>query len=129
MANWFVNIDQWDMATTLVGVVTVVMLIVLKRIKKTEKMATIITLVIMSVAVYLLSLDSVALVSSIATIPSSLPTPMLPDFSLIPKLDRCYLQHGMRIPFLTFARSLITLQSRATSQDDFHDKILGPPCP
>lgn len=45
------------------------------------------------------------------------------------KLDRCYLQHGMRIPFLTFARSLITLQSHATSQDDSLEKILGPPCP
>ncbi len=86
MINWFANIGQWDPTTTVVGLTTVLLFLVFKRIKQTEKMAAIITLFVVSIAVNLLNLTSVALVSSIAKIPSSLPTPMLPDFSLIPKL-------------------------------------------
>ncbi|MCP4166857.1 MAG: SulP family inorganic anion transporter [Chloroflexi bacterium] len=83
--NWFVNIGQWDLTTTMVGVSTIVMVVALKRFKKTEKMASIIALLVMSVVVFVLKLP-VALVESIGTIPRSLPTPMLPGFSLIPQL-------------------------------------------
>lgn len=84
--DWFVHIGQWEPTTTAVGVATVLLMVALKFNKRTEKMAAIITLFVMAIAVNLLHLQSVALVSSIATIPNSLPAPMLPDFSLIPKL-------------------------------------------
>ena len=83
--DWITNIGQWDLATTAVGTITVVMVLVLKRIKLTKKMASIIVLLLMSVVVYIFSI-SVELVGDIATIPSSLPAPTLPDFSLIPEL-------------------------------------------
>lgn len=62
-----------------------VMVLVLKRIKLTKKMASIIVLLLMSAVVYVFSI-SVELVGDIADIPSSLPAPTLPDFSLVPQL-------------------------------------------
>ncbi len=85
VVNWFANISNWDMTTTLVGLATLILVLILKRIKATEKMASIIVLLLMSVVVFVLGLD-VELVGDIADIPSSLPTPMLPDFSAIPSL-------------------------------------------
>jgi len=86
MINWLANIGQWETTTTIVGIVTIIMMVGLKMIKPTEKLAAIITLIVMTIVVNLLGLSSVALVKSIATIPNSLPLPMLPDFSLLPKL-------------------------------------------
>lgn len=84
--DWLANVGQWDLTTTIVGLVTIVLVLVMKRIPATEKMASIFALIVMTVVVGVLGLDSVALVSSIAQIPSSLPAPMLPDFSLVPEL-------------------------------------------
>jgi SulP family sulfate permease len=81
--NWITNISQWDLTTTAVGAVTVILVLVLKRIKLTEKMASIIVLLLMTVVVLVFSID-VELVGDIADIPSSLPAPTLPDFSVIP---------------------------------------------
>jgi SulP family sulfate permease len=85
VVNWFTNIPNWDPTTTLVGLATLISVLVLKRIKQTEKMASIIVLILMTVVVTVLSLD-VELVGDIVDIPSSLPAPMLPDFSAIPDL-------------------------------------------
>lgn len=85
VVNWFVNIPNWDPTTTIVGAATLIMVLVLKRIRRTEKMASIIALLLMSVVVFALSLN-VELVGDIATIPSSLPAPTLPNFSAIPSL-------------------------------------------
>jgi len=85
VVNWIVNIPNWDPTTTAVGMATLILVLVLKRIKQTEKMASIIVLLLMSVVVFVLGLN-VELVGDIADIPSSLPAPMLPDFSAIPDL-------------------------------------------
>ncbi|MCA9874289.1 MAG: SulP family inorganic anion transporter [Anaerolineales bacterium] len=85
VVDWFSNISQWNWMVVAVSVSSLVLMLVLKRIPKTEKLAAIFTLLIMTVVVSLLKLD-VPLVSSIATIPNSLPAPMLPAFGLIPKL-------------------------------------------
>ena len=85
VADWITNMSSWDMATTAVGIGTIVLMIVFKRIPKFEKSAAIITLFLATIIVNLFNLP-VALVSSIASIPKGLPTPMLPDFSLIPQL-------------------------------------------
>lgn len=84
--DWFSNISNWDSTTTAVGLATIVLMVIFKRLPQTEKSAAIITLLLGTVIVNLLDLSSVALVSSIATIPRGLPAPMLPDFSLIPEL-------------------------------------------
>jgi SulP family sulfate permease len=84
--DWLVNIPNWDPMTTIVGFATIIIMLIFKRIPRTEKSAAIITLLLGTVVVNLLSLASVALVGSIATIPKGLPAPMLPDFNLIPQL-------------------------------------------
>ncbi|NJN53313.1 MAG: SulP family inorganic anion transporter [Anaerolineae bacterium] len=84
--DWLSNISSWDLGTTAVGIATIVLMVIFKRIPKTEKSAAIITLFLGTIIVNLLDLPTVALVSSIATIPSGLPAPTLPDFSLIPQL-------------------------------------------
>jgi SulP family sulfate permease len=83
--NWLQNISQWDMTTVIVSVATIILMVVLKRIKPLEKFAAVIVLGLATVVVNLLSIDT-ELVGDIATIPSSLPQFMLPNFSLIPNL-------------------------------------------
>lgn len=86
VVDWIANIGQWEPVTTAVGLGTVFLMVILKRFGRTEKLAAIITLFVMTIVVKLLSLSSVALVGSIAKIPNSLPTPMLPSVEMIPKL-------------------------------------------
>lgn len=86
VVDWFAHISNWDLTTTAVGFGTIILMVIFKRIPKTEKSAAIITLFLGTVIINLFSLPSVALVSSIATIPNGLPAPMMPDFSLIPEL-------------------------------------------
>jgi SulP family sulfate permease len=83
--DWFANIPNWDPTTTFVGLSTLILVLVLKRIRATEKMASIIVLILVSAIVYFLGLN-VQLVGDIATIPGSLPAPMMPDLSVVPNL-------------------------------------------
>ncbi len=83
--NWLANIDQWDPTTLVISVATIIIMVILKRVQPLEKFAAIIVLVLMTVAVNLLRIN-IELVADIATIPNSLPSFMLPDFSLIPRL-------------------------------------------
>lgn len=83
--NWLKNISQWDWTTVAVSVAVIIVMVILKRIKPLEKFAAIITLVVATLVVNLFHIQT-ALVSSIATIPNSLPKFMLPNFSLIPQL-------------------------------------------
>jgi SulP family sulfate permease len=86
VADWLQHFSNWDPATATVGAGTIAMMIVMKKIPQTEKSAAIIVLILGTVIVNLIGLPSVALVGSIASIPNSLPMPVLPDPSLIPKL-------------------------------------------
>jgi len=86
VVDWLSNISNWNGQTAAVGFGTILLMIIFKRIPQTEKSAAIITLFLGTVIVNLLSLSSVALVSSIATIPKGLPAFTMPDFSLIPDL-------------------------------------------
>jgi SulP family sulfate permease len=83
--DWLQNIDQWEMAAVVVSIITIILMVLLKRIKPLEKFAAVIVLAVMTIAVNLFNIDT-ELVGDIATIPSSLPQFMLPDFSLIPTL-------------------------------------------
>jgi sulfate permease, SulP family len=82
--DWFANIGSWDGATTTVALATVAVMLVLKGFRPTEKAAAVAALIVMTVVVAIWSPDSVALVRDIAEIPNSLPTPVLPDLSVIP---------------------------------------------
>ncbi|MDX1417456.1 MAG: SulP family inorganic anion transporter [Candidatus Promineifilaceae bacterium] len=86
VADWLANIPNWDPATTAVSFATILLMILLSRIRRTEKSAAIITLFLGSIIVNLLDPPTVALVGNIATIPSGLPAPSPPDFSLVPQL-------------------------------------------
>jgi SulP family sulfate permease len=83
--NWLQNINQWDLTTVAVSVSVILLMVLLKGIRPIEKFAPIIVLVLATVLVNVFKIQT-ALVSSIATIPNSLPPFMLPDFSLIPQL-------------------------------------------
>jgi SulP family sulfate permease len=83
--NWLQNIDQWNVTTVAVSVAVIVFMVLLKRIRPIEKFAPIIVLVAATAVVNLLKIQT-ELVGDIATIPNSLPSFMLPDFSLIPQL-------------------------------------------
>ncbi|HEU4895419.1 MAG TPA: SulP family inorganic anion transporter, partial [Acidimicrobiia bacterium] len=82
--DWFANIGSWDGATTTVALATVALMLVLKGFRPTEKAAAVAALIVMTIVVAIWSPDSVALVRDIAEIPNSLPTPVLPDLSVIP---------------------------------------------
>ncbi|HQY94185.1 SulP family inorganic anion transporter [Caldilinea sp.] len=83
--NWLQNINQWDKTTVVVSIAVIVFMVVLKRIRPLEKFAPIIVLLVATVVVNLLKIQT-ELVGDIATIPNSLPSFMLPNFSLIPQL-------------------------------------------
>lgn len=83
--DWLSNISQWDMVTLAVSIGVVVMLLLFKRVHALEKFAAIIVLLAATIIVDLFQIPT-PLVSSIATIPNSLPGLMLPDFSLVPQL-------------------------------------------
>ena len=83
--NWLQNIDQWNKTTVAVSVIVILFMVLLKRIRPIEKFAPIIVLIVATAVVNLLDIQT-ELVGDIATIPNSLPSFMLPNFSMIPQL-------------------------------------------
>ena len=79
------NLDQIDVPTTLVGLLTVAIILLVDR-TKLKNFSMLFGMLIASLVVIVLGLATVQQVSDIAVIPTSLPMPMLPDFSLIPVL-------------------------------------------
>ena len=84
--DWAAHVGHWDPATTAVGCGTIIAMIILKTIPQTEKASAVITLILGTLAVNLLKLPSVELVGNVAKIPSSLPSMVLPDPAMMPKL-------------------------------------------
>lgn len=83
--NWLQNISQWDWTTVAVSVAVIIFMVLLKRVRALEKFAPIIVMIVATAVVNFFNIQT-ELVASIATIPNSLPTFMLPNFSLIPTL-------------------------------------------
>jgi SulP family sulfate permease len=79
------NIDQWDSATTVLGLSSIVVLLLLKR-SSLKRFADVLIIIIGTVVVLVLSLETVEIVGDFADIPRALPTPVLPDLSLFPVL-------------------------------------------
>ena len=84
--DWAARVGHWDPATTAVGCGTITAIIILKLIPQTEKASAVITLILGTLVVNVLKLPSVELVGDVAKIPSGLPTIVLPDPALMPKL-------------------------------------------
>ena len=76
------NLNQVDLQILLVSMTTLVLAVVLDR-TKLYKFSMLIALVAGTLLVPLLSLTTVPLVSSMGELPSSLPRPVLPDFSYL----------------------------------------------
>lgn len=76
------NLDQVDLATLAIGLLTILIIIVLDR-TRLKSFSMLIALIFGALLVNLIPLESVSLVGDI---PEGLPLPMLPDLSLIPEL-------------------------------------------
>ena len=79
------NLDQIDVPTTVIGLLTVAIILLVDR-TRLKNFSMLFGMVIASVVVIVLGLTTVQQVSDIAVIPTSLPMPKLPDFSLMPVL-------------------------------------------
>ncbi len=79
------HLNQIDVATTAIGLLTVAIILLVDR-TRLRNFSMLFGMVIASAVVILLNLTTVQQVSDIATIPTSLPMPRLPDFSLTPVL-------------------------------------------
>jgi SulP family sulfate permease len=81
----FLHPGQIDLPTLAIGLLTIVLILVLDR-TALSNFSMVIAILVGSAVAYLLSLSSVQVVADIAEIPRSIPTPKLPDLSLIPEL-------------------------------------------
>ncbi len=79
------HLDQVDVPTTVIGLLTVVVILLVNR-TRLRNFSMLIGMVLGSALVILLGLTTVQQVNDVATIPTSLPMPRLPDFALMPAL-------------------------------------------
>ena len=79
------HLNQVDVPTTAIGLLTVAIILLVNR-TRLRNFSMLFGMVIASAAVIVLGLTTVQQVSDIATIPTSLPMPQMPDFSMMPVL-------------------------------------------
>ena len=79
------HLDQIDPQTTAIGVLTVVVILLVSR-TRLRNFSMLFGMLIGSAAVIILGLTTVQQVNDVAVVPTSLPRPMLPDFTLMPAL-------------------------------------------
>jgi SulP family sulfate permease len=79
------NLDQADLPTLMVGLATIFLIITLER-TRLGALGMVVAMIVASILVPLFGWDSVAQLSDIADVPSSLPRPDLPGLSLFPAL-------------------------------------------
>ena len=79
------NLDQIDLYTLAAGLITLALIVVLDR-TRLSPVAMLIGLITATLLVAALGWDSVVLVGDTAEIPSSLPTPTMPDLKLVPAM-------------------------------------------
>ncbi len=81
----FFNLDQINPQTTAIGLLTVVTIVLVGR-TRASNFSMLIGMLVGSAATLLAGWTSVQTVADVATIPTSLPMPQLPDLSLAPPL-------------------------------------------
>ncbi len=79
------NLDQVHVPTLAAGMLTVILILTLER-TRLKALGMVVALFFVSLIVPLVGADQIALARDIATIPSSLPTPVLPSLALVPAL-------------------------------------------
>ena len=79
------HFSEWDTATALVGSLTIILILILNR-TRLKKFSFAMAVVVMTMLIALLQPETVTIVSETSEIPRSLPTPNLPDLSLIPEM-------------------------------------------
>lgn len=79
------NLDQIDLRTLMVGIVTIVLILTLER-TSLKALGMVVAILAASLLVPIAQWESVALVSDIASIPGSLPLPVLPPLTVFPEL-------------------------------------------
>ncbi len=79
------NLDQVDVPTLVIGLLTIILILTLEK-TSLKALGMVVAMVFTSLLVPLLGTDSVAMVSDIGKVPSSLPLPVLPELALLPKL-------------------------------------------
>ena len=79
------NLDQADLPTLMVGLVTIFLIITLEK-TRLGALGMVVAMIVASILVPLFGWDSVAQLSDIADVPGSLPRPVLPSLSLFPAL-------------------------------------------
>ncbi len=75
------NLDQADLPTVMVGLVTIFLIITLEK-TPLKSLGLVVAMIVSSMLVPLFSWDSVALLKDIADVPGTLPRPSLPSLSL-----------------------------------------------
>jgi SulP family sulfate permease len=76
------HVFDWEWATVAIGAATIVLIVVLEH-TRLGAMGMVLAIVVTSAVTVVFGLDSVARLDDIASIPSSLPRPQLPDFGLV----------------------------------------------
>lgn len=79
------NLDQIHVPTLAVGVLTIILILTLER-TRLKALGMVVAIFFASLVVPLAGADKVALARDVATIPNSLPTPILPSLFLVPAL-------------------------------------------
>ncbi|HCB49300.1 MAG TPA: SulP family inorganic anion transporter [Chloroflexi bacterium] len=79
------NLDQVDLPTLMVGLVTIFLIITLEK-TKLQALGLVVAMIVASLLVPLFGWDSVTTLNDIAEVPGSLPRPVLPSLSLFPAL-------------------------------------------
>ena len=87
------NMDQVHLPTLLVGILTIILILTLEK-TSLKALGMVAAMIFASLVVPLVGADAVALVRDIATIPGSLPRPVLPPLAVFP---------GLIIPALSLA--------------------------
>ena len=85
LANWLASIGHWQLAPTVVAVLTVVVWALARSVRRLEPVALLIAMVVISVGVAALGTD-VEQVKDIARIPAALPGFSAPDLGAVPHL-------------------------------------------
>lgn len=79
------NLGQVHLPTLMIGVLTIVLILTLEK-TSLKSLGIVVAMVVASLAVPLLGANDVALVRDVASIPDSLPRPMLPSLAVVPGL-------------------------------------------
>ena len=79
------NLDQVHLPTLMIGILTIVLILTLEK-TSLKSLGMVVSIIVASLAVPLLGAAEIQLVRDVATIPSSLPRPMLPSLAAVPGL-------------------------------------------